>query len=568
MRRLLPLLLLAACSADKGPALEPEFADGKADVGDQVIAKGGLALGGEATTTFTGDLQFYGWTIETRAGAHVTLEVTQRGSARGLDTTLYLYGPKTENGGFGTTAIAFDDDAGYGKLSKLRGFTVTDAGVYLVVLGTHDGRGRGNVRVTASCDDGLDACNPVVGGGGDCPVVIAADIRACVTEFLADPDNSGTTEAYATELCADAEPVADAYDATCGAGEKPIWCEGDYETFATTVLPVCLRELQGEILDRTCALGDTFYNLRQGTTRGVGIVGRRVIESVTGLSRIEKEQVVEAVKAASYEGIRDAADALSRVDEEKIFVYEIWDATNRRTYQAFEYGAGDNSYGKIFHQGTTQGAARIGDGDLYDCTVFMGPELRTCSADGDCAGALTCTGIAAELGRGVCLDTTVPESPGTGASCSETSSCPSQSGLTCGGLTRGTTGECAPAWATANFETTPDLAIPDARAAGVTSTIYAYGLGAVDTDVTVAVRLRHPRIADLKIVLTNPAGTAVTVWEDPSATGELWLDQPVLGFTGRDAVNGAWQLKVIDKVRGGGSGDKVIDFWSVKIASK
>ena len=156
---LLPLLLLVpACdAATSSQAVVPNLTDGKADVADRVVAAAPLQFEAAVTGAFDEDLQFFGHALEVRAGAEVRLDVTHAGTASKLDTTMFVYGPRTAAGGYGTEAIAFDDDAGWGRHSRLD-MVFDQAGEYLVVLGTHDGRGRGRYRLLATCDD--DACGP------------------------------------------------------------------------------------------------------------------------------------------------------------------------------------------------------------------------------------------------------------------------------------------------------------------------------------------------------------------------------------------------------------------------
>lgn len=64
-------------------------------------------------------------------GAKMNLEVTRSGSTPGLDTVLKVYGPRLADGTYPRT-LATDEDAGYGKLSKITDVTATYGGFYLV----------------------------------------------------------------------------------------------------------------------------------------------------------------------------------------------------------------------------------------------------------------------------------------------------------------------------------------------------------------------------------------------------------------------------------------------------
>src|SRR5262249_16900366 len=138
-------------------AVLPELGSGKADALDRVDDRGALVLGTPSNGSFAQDLQFDGYHLAVRPGARVRVEITQAGTAKKLDTTLFVYGP-LHAGAFGTTAIAFDDDSGWGKQSRIAGLTLA-GGEYLVVVGTHDARGRGQYRLQTTCENG--DCSPL-----------------------------------------------------------------------------------------------------------------------------------------------------------------------------------------------------------------------------------------------------------------------------------------------------------------------------------------------------------------------------------------------------------------------
>jgi hypothetical protein len=555
-------LSLLGCAAgdDKAPPVEPPIIDGKADAADRVEMRGELALEGDVRGELVEDLEFHGYTLDVRAGAAVTLDVTQSGSSRSLDSTLFVYGPMTPAGGFGGEALAFDDDSGWGRLSRLRDLALSTGGRYLVVLGSQDGRGRGRYRLTAACASG--DCAPVVGEGA-CHPAIADDIRACVADLLADPETATTGELEAVELCADAEPVADAYDAVCAAPSPPDFCAGSYEEFALTHLPGCVVQLQGEVLDRTCVFGTTFHELR--ASRVVRQLRRREIDSAEGLSALDGEQIVLAVQASSHTDVTTVEEALERVDQNVINQIEVWDASNRRSFTVYEYGAGDNSYGRLFAFGTTDTVGLIGDGDLRECAVMLGPEARACRGDDQCGDVIQCVGIAEETGRGSCVNVAADQHPDDGAACTADGDCPLDSGLACAGLSRADEGLCLPAWMRNRFELDAPIDIPDGSSGGAASFVIAEGLATVDTDVEIEGYILHPDVSQLRVTLTNPAGTDVVLFDGETGGEELILDGPVSGFSGDEQVNGAWTLRVIDAVNGQSG---TLDRWAVRLGSR
>ena len=561
----LPYLLLVSsvafgCAA-KGDVALPPVGDGKADISDRVPVLGPLALGGEVRGVIDEDLEFHGYTLDVRPGARVKLDITQLGSSRGIDTTLFVYGPASPAGAYGGEAIAYDDDSGWGQLSRLSHLELDEGGRYLVVVGTFDGRGRGRYRLFASCESG--ECGPV--STGQCHPVIADDIRACVVDIMADPESAPRGgEMEAIELCSDAEPVADAYDEVCAAPSPPDFCDGTYEEFALEELPTCMFELQGEVLDRTCVFGDAYHDLRRDSE--IHIVSARVIDSVEGLTQLERDQIVLAVQASSHTDVTTAEEALERVDQNEINKVEVWDGTARRSFTAYEYGAGDNSYGRIFAFDTTTTAAKIGDGEVRECTAMHGPEGRACIEDEHCAAPARCIGAAPENGRGVCIDPAADDDPAETTECTAETGCPLDSGLLCAGLTREPEGLCFPAWMRRRIEVAPEISIDPSTP--TTSMIIMSGLATVDMDVAVDLHLALAEPGTLRITLSNPAGAEVEIFDGPSEGTEIELSQPVIGFSGDEQVVGAWTLTVTDTTPGSASTQAVLTNWALLVGSR
>ncbi|MBW2462932.1 MAG: endonuclease, partial [Deltaproteobacteria bacterium] len=188
--------LLAACAADKDTVDAPVLADPtKADMGGEAVTPlGRLEFGGEVTGDFTGDDQLDGYTFVAEAGAVITLENSHRGTARHLDSTLFLYGPKNSDGFFGADPIAFDDDGGYGLHARIRDFTIDARGEYLALLGTYAGADRGYYRLTLTCE--AETCEP--------PPSNAAAVRVTATSVQTSED--GTSQVFQLRL--GAEPTS------------------------------------------------------------------------------------------------------------------------------------------------------------------------------------------------------------------------------------------------------------------------------------------------------------------------------------------------------------------------
>jgi hypothetical protein len=546
---ILTFVLAGACALDtkEGLPVEPPFAGGKADVGDRVTDMGPLGFGAESApaSRFVEDLEFHGYRLAVRAGAIVTLDVTQRGSSRSVDTTLFVYGPETGDG-FGSSAIASDDDAGWGRLSRLTRLALTPGGSYLVVIGTHDARGRGNYRLQASCESG--DCAPLPAETG-----CHRDLRAAIDRCLADTFENDTewyftrTRRDVVEQCSDVEVLAPARDALCAASPTTSLCALAIEELGTGYAAMCRAEAWNAMLDEQCVFGDRYRDLFKPGP--LVIVERSVLTAASTLDALRSQQIVTALHASSHDDVTTPAEAFDRVDENEIFATEVWDASNRRAFTAYEFGAGDNSFGMIFDFGATTMAARINDGDFYDCNVHFGPEMRECATDADCAEGLRCHGVAEEIERGRCIDYEAPEHSAEDTSCTLESACPAGSGLLCAGAPTSGDGLCRPAWLQGRFVVASSQAIPDRGTIEVP--IVAFGLATVDVDVYLDLSISHPRPSDLRVALVNPAGTEAVVFDHASDGAALSSDGVLVrGFSGDETVNGTWRLVISDTVSG------------------
>ncbi len=389
-----------------------------------------------------------------------------------------------------------------------------------------------------------------------CHPSLVAAVEACVQDQVSsgDFDPAYVTRWELYDQCTDAEIVAPARDQVCAVDPSQAFCALDWDAMTSQYLPGCRVEALHGWLDQACVFGDTYRDLFD-RAESIVIVGRRTLTAASPLSALEQTQVLSAVEATSHD-VSTVAEAFGAVDENTIFETELWDASGRRAFTAFEMGAGDSSFGKIFVQGTTTVAATINDSDLLGCTTYWGVERRRCQRDLDCRGGSKCTGSSDASTLGRCISATLDASPAEGQACTPTEAqfgCPAGSGLVCGGAANSGEGLCLPGWMRGRFNSRPNLPIPDNKPAGVTASLLAYGLATVSTDVRLHLHVSHPRIADLKVTLENPAGTSVVVFDGKptDVAPELYLDYtPVVGFPGDESVNGLWKLSAADKKSG------------------
>ncbi|NOK18732.1 hypothetical protein [Corallococcus carmarthensis] len=120
---------------------------------------GTLSVGGAVASNTGTTAAYEGFKLTVAAHTQVALEVTHLGTGVGVDTGLFVYGPKDANGSYGTRILFQDDDSGYGELSKIPLATLDDAGEYLVVVGWSNGLGK-QYRLQAQCVGGACVSNP------------------------------------------------------------------------------------------------------------------------------------------------------------------------------------------------------------------------------------------------------------------------------------------------------------------------------------------------------------------------------------------------------------------------
>lgn len=558
----LPLsLALVACADEADKTAAPRYDALAAAKADGPVIAGALGFSEASIGALSRAVPRQTWILEARPGAIVDLEVTHKGTTAALDTVMIVVGPVTSDVAT-SPVVAEDDDSGWGLHSRIRGLTLA-GGRYLVTVQSYDGRQKGSYRLVAACRSG--ACEPVATTGVArddryCHPTLKAGIERCVDEQLADVDRDPATW---TSLdvglsCVDAEPVARWRDAVCAdESPAPSWCALDYEAFMNTQVTLCQDGAVAYAMGRECALGAGFWDLRDGTATAT-VTHRRVIAEGAALTSLEAEQLVAAVRVAYEDDVTDVASALDAVDGGEVNQLRVWDATAHRGFVAYEYGAGDNSYGGILEDGGTRVVVEIRDGDYPSC-VLPGDELATCAADGDCASGMRCTGITA--GRGRCV--APHDFPAEGTSCNvSTSPCPAASGLVCAGVDARGDGLCLPAWMRGRFEDWAVEHIP-ARAT-ITRTLGAWGLTTVSTDVTVRLIADFPTPADLRVTLTNPATTVGIVWDGERGASPLELERAIRAFPGDESANGDWTLTIEN--RGASTGTLVS--WGLDIMSR
>ena len=243
-----PSLLLAACGPTQEPGepgespqlgestqavLYPPPVPSSGNIVDSTAFLGPVGLNDAVQTRFTTNPQYLSFNFRVAAGAQVRLEVTHLGSSMGLDTGLFIYGPRDANGSYGTTLRAQDDDAGYGALSKVNSLTLAQGGEYLAVVSTGTGAGK-QFRLALGCLNGACAEPSLFTA---CDLDVATRIEVCDESVV---EVQGVTPAQALPQCTDAQDAHDAYVSQCAvsSGAKP-WCANGEAAFTSKMWPVC-----------------------------------------------------------------------------------------------------------------------------------------------------------------------------------------------------------------------------------------------------------------------------------------------------------------------------------------
>jgi hypothetical protein len=118
-----------------------------------------------------------------------------------------------------------------------------------------------------------------------------------------------------------------------------------------------------------CLFGDVYHDIPGNPSLQVINTNRITAANLATLGPIDQQRLLRAVRDESYDDATTPENALMRVDQGEVNVTWIAEPAAQRTFVAFEYGAGDNSYGAIFSRTNDQRASSINDGDLINCTV-------------------------------------------------------------------------------------------------------------------------------------------------------------------------------------------------------
>lgn len=583
-----------AADADKvGLEEEDALVDGAYDSFRSPIDHGELAFGTPALSELTAAEGFHAWTFSLTGDASVAIR-TEAATPRGrqVDTVLYLY--REGSSGWGRNIASNDDTMG----SLFSGISRNlSAGRYRIIVKGYVRSTRGRFGVVAECTGAGCSAPPAVGAClfGDRFGVLAESARlrsfsnrhtdaatisgVYAAQLISAMNASGhpevTTVAAALALATD--HFAERTEIYDGPGGRAFtawrfvlgdhWWGAIFRAGTTIAVTSIVDDVFAgcTVGFEVCALGSRFRVFAEGDS--LEVVSDAEITSVAGMSAARQAQLLRAVQEA-YEEATTPAGAIASVDGEVVNELVRRDVATGRTFVAYEYGAGDNSYGAAFEGESATPAAVFHDGDTYACVAMSpAPPLSTAGQDCDrarlCDEELTCVGIAeddGEIGRCAPLGTV----DGDGSACTEASPC--GAGLVCSGITRGEEGICRPEWMRGTF-TGGSGNSPISEEDGAVDSALVYGLATVDTDVDVSARITHARSTDLRITLTNPSGTEQVVFDgasEPLIASPFDLHRSV-GGSGDESVTGHWTLRVTD-TRAGVTG--TLNSWSLTVTTR
>ncbi len=248
----LGVALLALGCGNSTEVVQPSVG-GKGDINlNAVNTQGSIAFGEIQGHRFTASFQFFGYEFASIAGKDISVEITRKGTAKALDTTLFVYGPNVSKT---SEEIAFDDDSGWGAQSRIESLVLPADGVYLIVVGTADGRGVGDYKLKLGCNSAdcnpLEqpfSCEPFGDYVTDCVFDTTSD-----SEWDCEDDDCGVPQDVidaAWEDCAlSADSVESHKDGVCSwaleqPGPVPGWCAESFDGFFANRWPACPDELE------------------------------------------------------------------------------------------------------------------------------------------------------------------------------------------------------------------------------------------------------------------------------------------------------------------------------------
>jgi len=396
---LFSLVLVAGCATTDSKGSEEDAPiDGKADSFAHPTDHGAIAFATAQTASLKGSAEYHTWTFSLSGNASIHTFTSRVPHYATPDTVLYLY-KKTTTGTWGSY-IARNDDSGNSDLSSIT--KALGAGDYRVLVKGHDASVKGPFGIEVDCDGaGCAAPSTCLFGtfqddflNGTNPNLIANKTSYTLAQYQALGPNpvmdqriiAALHESAHTDVVtvADAFAAADAneidlvriYDllgarafvaVEYGAGDNPYGAIFTDGTAATEVAALHDSDIDScTVSTQTCELHQNFYDLRQDASWV-----RTSQRTVTMASQLTGNQAANALAAirVAYADAATLTAGLADIDQGELDVSVF--TKGATSVEAYDYGAGDNTYGALYLAGTTTVAAEIHDGDFYGCTLLQ-----------------------------------------------------------------------------------------------------------------------------------------------------------------------------------------------------
>ena len=153
---------------------------------------------------------------------------------------------------------------------------------------------------------------------------------------------------------------------TLGLGQYRVLVKG-YSTSTKGSFNVQL-DCSGAGCAPPCLFGSTLGDLDSNAAWQVDPQQR--LYSSAGLSALDDQRIVLAMQESAHTDVMTVDEAFAAADQNEIDLQTITHVPSGRKFEIVDYGAGDNTYGAIFNDGTADLATAIHDSDFYRCAAF------------------------------------------------------------------------------------------------------------------------------------------------------------------------------------------------------
>lgn len=118
-----------------------------------------------------------------------------------------------------------------------------------------------------------------------------------------------------------------------------------------------------------CLFGDVYHDIAENPDLTIHSTSKLTLETLPSLGAADRDRFIRAVELTTEQDVETPEQGLALLDQEESNVIRFSEPAGRRSFVAFEFGLGDNSYGAIFEAVSSALVTKIHDGDLEQCTV-------------------------------------------------------------------------------------------------------------------------------------------------------------------------------------------------------